>query len=130
MPDVAYLYEVVSEYLKETEINSMLNAIKTMDTSGNVDDDILINSFTPGSTSTVGASTLTDLLDEESSLIDRMISKAAIDSNLATPQSMVDGSLEDVKREELVNLAKAMTYLEIESIEEFISQLSIDTIKS
>jgi len=58
-----------------------------------------------------------------------MISKAVIVSNLATQQSMVDGSLEDVKREELVNLANAMTYLEIESIEEFISQLSIDTIK-
>src|SRR5690554_5470960 len=129
VPDVAYLDEVVSEYLKATEINSMLNAIKTMDTSGNVDDDILINSFTPGSTSTVGVSILTDLLDEESSLLDRMISKAAIDFDLATPQSMVDGSQEDVKREELVNLEKAMTYLEIESIEEFISQLSIDTIK-
>jgi hypothetical protein len=42
VPDVAYL-DVGSEYLKETEINSILNAIKTMDTSGNVDDDILIN---------------------------------------------------------------------------------------
>ena len=82
-----------------------------MDTSGNVDDHIRINSFTPGSTSTVGASILKALLDEESSLLDRMISKAVIKSNLATPQSRVDGSEEDVKREELVNLAQAMTYL-------------------
>lgn len=129
VPDVAYLDEVAKKYLKETEINSILNAIKIMDASGNVDDHIRINSFTPGSTSTVGANILTDLLYEESSLIDRMISKAVIESNLATKQSMVYGSEEDVKHEELVNLANAMTYLEIESIEEFISQLSIETIK-